>query len=848
MTSDATGSAEASGPAREERFERTWGNPRGVWGFFTLVQHKQVGMRYMVTALVMFLVGGIQALFMRAQLAAPENDLLSAQAYNELFTMHGTTMMFLFAVPFLEGLATYMLPLMIGARDLPFPRYNAFNYWCYLLGAIILYSSYLFALVPDSGWFAYVPLSGPEYADRSMDFWLFGLTLAEIAAVGAAIEIAVGVLRCRAPGMALNRMPIFAWTMLAVAFLILVAFIPLIVASVLLELDRVVGTAFFDTAAGGSPLLWQHLFWIFGHPEVYVMFLPGAAIISHVIPVHARHPLVGYPLVVIAVSATAVMSLGLWVHHMYTTGLPSLTLGFFTAASMSITLASGIQIFAWIATLWLGKPRMTVPMLYALGFIVTFVAGGITGVMVASVALDTQVHDTYFVVAHFHYVIIGGMVFPVLAALHHWWGKVTGRTYPRTPAVVAFWLIFVGFHTTFFPMHLAGLWGMPRRVYTYPEELGIGAVNLTSSVGAAVLATGIAVLVTTFVLGWRRAEPAPRDPWGGDSLEWLTSSPPPDWNWRRPPVVSTRHPAWDREVAPDEKLAAEVRDAFDARPADFRATPMTTVLTAEPDGAILLPNATIWPLVSPVGLAVIAVSLLTEWYPLAFVGLAIVAVGLVGWAWRNEGEYRAEHVRQLGPDFPFEGRGAASIGWWGAGAAGAVFVIGMSTLAFSALYLQVNASVWPIDGTVDRPLTFGAVTVLLAVAAVAAGWGGRRERDGAPDDERAAVRRAHLAAGGIAAVAGAVALVLLAGVWLFGDLDPQAHAYDSSVWTMLGAAALTVTAAFGMSGVAIVARLRHRRDTRPARQLHHAAMLWVSALICWLLVWGTSDLFPVLVI
>lgn len=844
MTADAATSPHPPPESASQRFRQTWRSPRGVRGFFRVVQHKQVGVRYMVTAFVMFLVGGIQAMFMRAQLVAPDSDLISSQTYNELFTMHGTTMMFLFAVPFLEGLATYLLPLMIGSRDLPFPRYNAFNYWCYVLGALILYSSYLFALVPSSGWFAYVPLSGPEFADRSMDFWLFGLTLAEIAAVGAAIEIAVGVLRCRAPGMALNRMPIFAWTMLAVAFLIIVAFVPLLVASILLELDRVIGTAFFDTASGGSPLLWQHLFWIFGHPEVYVMFLPGAAIISHIIPVHSRHPLVGYPLIVIAISATAVMSLGLWVHHMYATGLPSLTLGFFTAASMSIALASGLQVFAWLATLGLGRPRMTVPMLYAIGFIATFVLGGITGVMVASVSFNTQVHDTYFIVAHLHYVLIGGMLFPILAAMHHWWGKVTGRTYARVPAVVAFWLIFVGFHTTFFPMHLAGLWGMPRRVYTYEADLGVTTVNVISTIGVFTIAVGVLVLITTFVVSWRSGARAEEDPWGGDTLEWLASSPPSDANWERIPIVASRHPAWDREDRADERHADDIDEAFEMKPLDFRATPTTTVLSGEPDGAALLSGPTIWPLVPPVGLAIIAVAMLTQWYPIALLGLLIVGVGLGGWAVRNESEYTEKHVQPLGGVYAFEGRRSGSIGWWAASATVIVMLVGMTTLAFSALYLQVNASVWPLESTIDRPVTFGAIAVLLAIGFGATWLGG--QRDGA--DGVTVGPRPHLIAAGVALAAGGVALALVLSMLLGDDLDPAAHAYESSVWVLLGGAALTMTMALCLSVVAVLARLMHRRDVRAARQLHNAALLWGASLIAWALVWATSELFPVLVI
>ncbi|MDX2377260.1 cbb3-type cytochrome c oxidase subunit I [Microbacterium sp. LRZ72] len=822
-------------------FEEAWRAPRGLRGLFTAVQHKSVGTRFMLTAFAFFLIGGVQALLMRVQLAQPGNDFLGPQAYNELFTMHGSTMMFLFAVPFLEGLATYLVPLMIGSRDLPFPRLNAFNYWCYLFGGVILYSSYLFALVPDAGWFAYVPLSG-DFSDGAMDFWLLGLTLAEIAAIGAAIELAVGILCLRAPGMGLHRMPIFAWTMLAVAFMIIAAFVPLTVATVLLELDRTVGTAFFDSDVGGSPLLWQHLFWIFGHPEVYVMFLPGAAIISHVVPVHARRPLVAYPLIVIAIATTAVMSLGLWVHHMYTVGLPSVTMSFFTAASMSISLASGLQVFAWIVTLWLGRPRLTVPMLYAIGFIITFVAGGITGVMVASTPFDQQVHDTYFVVAHFHYVLIGGMLFPIFAALHHWWGKFTGRHYAAAPAVTAFLLIFVGFHTTFFPMHLTGLWGMPRRVFTYGAELGVTTVNLLSTIGAFMLAAGVLVLTVNLVLSLVRGRPSVADPWHGDTLEWTTSSPPPSENWPTIPVVTSREPGWDRYAAPAR--FDRVREAFDHAPIDVRATPVTSTIAAEPRGAALLPAPTWWPIVPPVGIAVISVAVLSGWYPLAFAGIAIALVGFGGWAFVNESEQRADPLPPVGGEFSFEDRGARAIGWWAALSIAITMTVAIATLAFSALFLQVNAPVWPFEPATPQPLLSAGVALLLALAALAAWWAS----SGRPAARQLTTRGRHLVGVVVSAAAGAGALVLAFVLLAVRGLDPGADAYQSSAWALSLATCALIGVGIAGTLVALLARLRHRRDSRPAIVAEYAAVVWVGVLVCWAIAWVVIDVLPEAVI
>jgi cytochrome c oxidase subunit I+III len=823
-------------PSRD-RFAQTWVQPRGLRGFFTAVSHKPIGQKYMVTAFVLFLVGGVEALLLRVQLAQPENDFLSADAYNQLFTMHGTTMMFLFVIPFLEGLASYLLPVQLGARDLPFPRYNAFNYWCYLFGGIILYSSVLVAMVPDAGWFAYVPLSGPEFTDKAMDFWLFGLTLAELSAIGAAIEIGVGILRTRAPGMSLDKMPIFAWAMLGVSFLVIVAFVPLLVASVMLELERVAGTVFFDPSAGGDPLLWQHLFWIFGHPEVYVMFLPAAGIISHVLQVHSGRPLAAYALVVLAIVVTAVISLGLWVHHMFTVGLPPLTLSFFTAASMTITLASGLQVFAWIATMWLGRPRLTVSMMYAIGFLLTFVAGGITGVMVASVAFDTQVHDTFFVVAHFHYVLIGGVLFPIFAGLYHWWPKLTGKVLDNRLGHLSFWLVFLGFHTTFFPLHLAGLWGMPRRVFTYPEELDLGPVNLLATIGALTLATGVLVFTTALVLSLVRGRQAASDPWGGDSLEWAVASPPPSENHATIPVVAGRHPVW--EPVEDGRYD-DFRCAFDHRPEGFRATPMTSVLTAEPAGVARLATPTFWPFVPALGLAVLAAGMLASaWWILVLGGLVLLT-GLAGWALTNEAAQDADDEQDLVVGgHHLEAPGSAALGWWGAGGAAVVALVAAVTGVFSALYLQVNAAAWPSEGTMNQPVLFDLVAVGLLVATVAT----RR----ASRSDATHTRSGHMTAAAVALVAGVAALVLLVAAGLVGELSPTRHAYDSVVLFLLGAQGLLVVGVLAMTGAAVLGRRRHTRHTRSARLLEQTGILWATSLVTWVLVWITVDLLPVVI-
>ncbi|HJR17532.1 MAG TPA: cbb3-type cytochrome c oxidase subunit I, partial [Gemmatimonadales bacterium] len=445
-------------PDTLEEFKQTWSSPRGLLGILREVNNIPIAHRYMITGFGFFLLGGLLALLMRIQLGTPENTFLDAETYNQIFTMHGTTMMFLFVIPFIEALANYMLPLLIGTRDLPFPRMTAFSYWTFLFGGLFLYSSFFFGLAPDGGWFAYVPLTNIEYSPGlNLDFWDIGLSVAEIAALGAAAEMIVAILRMRAAGMTLNRMPLFAWAMLVTGVMIIFAFTPLIVGTAMLELDRKGITAFFKPEAGGKPLLWQHLFWVFGHPEVYIMFIPAAGIVSHVVQTFARRPLVSYTLMVLSIVATGFLSFGLWVHHMFTTGLAAVAMGFFTAASLAIAIPNGIQVFGWIATLWGGRPVWRTPLLFVVGFLVIFTIGGLTGVMVGAVPFDWQAHDSYFIVAHFHYVLIGGVIFPLFAGLYYWLPKVTGRLLSEKLGKWNFWLMFVFFNVAFFPMHLSGL-------------------------------------------------------------------------------------------------------------------------------------------------------------------------------------------------------------------------------------------------------------------------------------------------------------------------------------------------------------------------------------------------------
>ncbi|WP_343715259.1 cytochrome c oxidase subunit I [Inquilinus sp.] len=608
-----------------DRFlSRTWGTGRGLWARLSTVDHKIVGRRYIVTAFFFLILGGLAAVVMRLQLARPEAGVVGPDVYNQLFTMHGTTMMFLFAVPVMEAFAIYLVPLMVGTRNIAFPRLNAFSYWVYLSGGLMIWVAFALNAGADAGWFSYVPLAGPEYGiGKRSDFWAQMVTFTEVSALAVAVEIIVTVFKQRAPGMSLDRIPLFVWGALVTAFMILFAMPAVMVSSTMLILDRLVGTHFFNPAEGGDALLWQHLFWFFGHPEVYIIFLPATGMVSAIIPTFARRPMFGHLGLVLALIAIGFLSFGLWVHHMFATGLPQLGAAFFTASSMLIAIPSGLQIFCWIATLWGGRPVMKTPMLFVLGFIVVFVIGGLTGVMVASVPIDLQVHDTYFVVAHFHYVLIGGAVFPLVGAVYYWFPKFTGRMLSERLGRWNFWLAFIGFNAAFFPMHLLGLSGMPRRVYTYPEASGWGGTNLFVSAGAVVLALSFALLLVNVIRSLRRGEIAGPNPWDAPTLEWATASPPAPYNFARIPVVTHREPLWAERG--DLPVATGLR-------VDARELIAGTLAEAEPELREASPEPSIWPLFAAlaVGAAFVA-SIFTPWAVIW--GGIPVAIALIGWFW-----------------------------------------------------------------------------------------------------------------------------------------------------------------------------------------------------------------------
>ena len=517
------------------------------------VDHKRLGLMYIASGLTFFLVAGIEATIMRIQLIVPENHFVSPQVFNRMMTMHGTTMVFFVGMPILLGFANYLVPLMIGARDMAFPRLNAFSFWMSLFGSLLLYFSFLGAEglygggnAPDVGWFAYAPLTARVFSrGNSTDYWTLSLLVSGIGSIGTAVNLIATILCLRCEGMTLGKMPLLVWLNFVVACMILVAISPLTAAQIMLLLDRFLGAHFFDTQAGGSAVLWQHFFWIFGHPEVYVLMLPGFAFASEIIPVFSRKVIFGYPFMVAATVAIAFIGLGVWAHHMFTVGMAPAGNAFFAVSTMLVAVPTGIKIFNWLATLWGGKIRFATPMLFCLGFLFQFLCAGLTGVMLAVAPFDWQLSDSYFVVAHFHYVLIGGLLFTIFAAIYYWFPKATGRLLDETLGRWHFWLFVIGFNLTFAPQHFAGLIGMPRRIYTYQAGRGFEVWNQLSSAGVVFQLAAILVFLWNLGRSLVRGEPAGDDPWDAWTLEWTTTSPPPAYNFETPPVVRSRRPLWD---------------------------------------------------------------------------------------------------------------------------------------------------------------------------------------------------------------------------------------------------------------------------------------------------------------
>ena len=517
------------------------------------VDHKKLGLMYIVSALIFLVIAGLMASVIRMQLALPNNNLVGPATFNRLFTVHGTVMVFFVGMPIIAGFMNYLVPLMIGARDMAFPRLNAFGYWMFLFGGFLLFFSYIGApglagagSAPDVGWFAYAPLTGRAFSrGSSTDYWTLSLLVSSVGSLVSAINVVATVVSLRCKGMTLMRMPLFVWLAFVVAGMIILAIPPLSAAQIMLMLDRFLGAHFFDTQAGGSAVLWQHFFWIFGHPEVYILMIPGFAIASEVIPVFSRKPIFGYPIMVAATVAIGSISVSVWAHHMFSVGMTAMGNTFFAASTMLVAVPTGIKIFNWLATMYGGKLRFELPMVFCIAFLFQFLIAGLTGVMMSVAPFDWQLTDSYFVVAHFHYVLVGAFIFTIFAGIYYWYPKATGRMPDKTLGLWHFWLFAIGFHLTFDTMHIPGLLGMPRRIYTYDPGRGWEIFNLISTIGAVFQAAGVLFFVINLVRSYRKGRPAGSDPWDAWTLEWLTPSPPPEYNFETLPEVLSRRPLWD---------------------------------------------------------------------------------------------------------------------------------------------------------------------------------------------------------------------------------------------------------------------------------------------------------------
>ncbi len=617
----------------------------GIWSWIATVDHKRIGIMYGVTAFLFFLAGGIEALLLRTQLIVPNAGVLNADQYNRILTMHGTTMVFLVVMPLSAAFFNLMIPLMIGARDVAFPRLNAFSYWVFLGGGIFMNISFFTKDIfsgqlgaPDCGWFCYSTLSSKAFSPgHGVDFWALGLQILGVASLASGFNFIVTILNMRAPGMTLFRMPLFVWMTLVTSFLLIFAMPVIAVALFELLFDRLFDANFFNPDKGGNPLLWQHMFWLFGHPEVYILILPAMGIVSEILPTFSRKPLFGYPFVVFSGIAIGFMSWGVWVHHMYTTGLGTVANSAFGISTILIGVPTGVKIFNWLATMWGGSLNLKAPMMFAVGFVAMFTIGGLSGVTHSVVPSDYQQQDTYYVVAHFHYVLFGGSIFALFGGVYYWFPKFAGKLLNDTIGQVHFWLMLIGFNLTFFPMHISGLLGMPRRIYTYSGENGWDLWNLMSTIGAFTIATSILIFIINVVFSLRRGQASGNDPWDGRTLEWTIPSPPPHYNFAEVPTVHARDPFWHKKYTED---------------AEGRPIPVVAGAANghEEEGyedhgghSIHMPSPSYFPLLAALGFPIMATGFIYD-YALVAVGAAVLFVGIYGWALEPPAESEEGHA------------------------------------------------------------------------------------------------------------------------------------------------------------------------------------------------------------
>ncbi len=809
----------------EEQLAAHWDTRPGFLGWLSTVDHKEIGKRYLVTALCFLVIGGIEALIMRLQLARADQQLVSAEAYDQIFTMHGVTMIFWYASPVLSGFSNYLLPLMLGGRDMAFPRLNAFSYWTFLFSGLFLYASLLFGEAPHAGWFAYVPYAGRRYSPSyGLDFYALSLIFLGISTTAGAINSLVTIARHRAIGMSLGRLPLFMYSTFTTSASMLLSLPALSVACVFLELDRRWDFHFFDPGRGGSVLLWQQLFWFFGHPWVYIVFLPATGMISMLLPVFARRPIVGYRFVALATVSTGVVGFAVWVHHMFATDMSQRSMSFFAAASMTISVFSAVQVFAWIATLWLGKPVRTASLLFALGFLAALVLGGLSGVVTAVIPFDWQVHDTYFVVAHLHYVLVGANVFPVFAALYYWLPKMIGRRLNERLGCWSFWLMFIGFNLTFFPMHIAGALGMRRRVFTYAAGQGWEGLNMAASIGAAVLTVGIALSAWNFLRSLRTGPLAGNDPWRADTLEWLLPSPPPSFAFVHLPEVRSRHPLWDgHDVSADpknERLLSVGRLTFS-----------TSFVRGEPVALAAMPEDTLWPLAVALALTALFGVVLTRSLPAMGSLAALTALACAAWLWP-----KLEPARSA-PAEPNEAPLVSELDQ-GRGSWGMAFFIASEATLFLVLFFAYFY-LGPPAGEAPPSMKFAwPMLGILLLSSAIVHWGGTRLERGKPWQARAAL----------------VAAVLLGAAFLVTQvfeyrehlrlLSPRDSAYGSIFYTLTSFHAAHVALGALMLGyTALLPRIGEAERT-PHCAYRNASRYWHFVDAVWVLIVGLVYILP----
>ncbi|MBZ5715684.1 cytochrome c oxidase subunit I [Nannocystis pusilla] len=831
-------SPEQVGAEQAARLLKAWETPTG-WRYWSAVNNSAVGVWYTASSFFFFLFAGVLALMMRTQLAVPDNDLLSADLYNQAFTVHGSVMMFLFAIPIFEAIAVLLLPQMLGARDLPFPRLSAFGFWCFMLGGIFLCGSIFFDAAPRGGWFMYPPLTSKYQPGIGADMWLLGFSFIEVAAIAAAVELIVGTLKCRPPGMRINLVPLYAWYTLVAAAMVLFAFPPLIAGSMLLEVERAFGWPFFDPAGGGDPLLWQHLFWLFGHPEVYIIFLPSVALVAMMVPTFARRPVVGYDWIVLSAIGTGFLSFGLWVHHMYTTGLPGVSLGLFSAASTAVAIPTGVQLFCFLATILMGRVTRSTPMLFMFGSLAIFVLGGLTGVMVAMAPFDFQAHDSFFVVAHFHYTLFGGAVFPIIAGFYYYYPLVGNKMLSERLGRLAFWLMFIGFNVAFLPMHLTGLRGMPRRVFTYPAAAGLGGLNLVSTIGAFILAAGVAVIVWDLVRPRSREPLAPRNPWDAGTLEWVQEMPGKPWGIRSIPQIDSRYPLWDQ---PDFlRNIDEGRFYLPDAEEGLRETLVTSVVDARPLFCQRLPGPSfVTPLAALTTGGFFILGTFKLW-SLALASLVAALLVFVFWLWTGTARVPEKQEKDVGCGLtlPLYASGSSSIGWWG------VFITMLADftayvcLVFGYFFFWTVHADFPPAPVQGPGVLWPGLAALLLVGAWSATWLARRWNR---RDRGRACHLGLLGGAGLAALGGAA---LVAGPLATG-LDPTSHAYPAIVWLLVIWTAAHVGIGAIMHLYCSARRLAGHMTPRHDADLGNVVLYWHFTVLTALLTVAVIAGFPLL--